>query len=734
MAVAKDAVFTDADQGAEIEDLRRNTLNTLIYLLPALGWLWLYVALRQGWDPALNLIPLVALSLVAVGTYWLGQRRHDLSCWCFLLGLLGVNAFLIFRHPLFATMAFGILLILLANALADAVGAVVVTALLIFVNVLFKRFSPVGDAMGSLADQAIALSILALAASWLVTRPLRRATTYALVGWSRARTTLLELRERQGELYGTVRSLEEAIRRIEHMNNELLVARREAEAARALKARFVSTVSHEMRSPLNLVLGFSKLMALSPESYGQPLPQPYRADVYSIYRNCEHLVALIDDILDLSQIEAQRLPLLKDMVDLHEDVLKKALEALQPLIERKGLSLKTDLTPTLPPVLVDPVRIRQVVLNLLTNAVRLTERGVIEVRTTLQERLVLISVIDSGPGIPADELPGLFREFHQISISETRYEGGSGLGLSISKYLVELHGGEIWVESEMGRGTTFTFSLPLSSAGVASGGLLQTNDVRNLFHRQPSCLIVHDDLGVMRLLVRHLADYHVVGAAPGTDIASLVTELCPVAVLTTPRMRLSVRRELASIGSSLPILTCALPQASGQESLQGVLGYVLKPVTPDMVYAFVKQVEQDDKLTVLLVDDEPDAVRLLERMLTALPHPYTVLKAYDGFQALSMMEAQVPDIVFLDLLMPEMDGRTVLERMRKDERLTGVPVVIVSGQDWIEESATLGRFLAVECEEPVRLAEGMRYLLVMLDGLAAMTSTAGFPPAASRDR
>jgi len=239
-------------------------------------------------------------------------------------------------------------------------------------------------------------------------------------------------------------------------------------------------VSHELRGPLNLILGFSRLMALSPERYGEPLPGAYRADVATIYRNSRHLSDLIDDILDLSQIEAERLPLAKERVDLEEEVVKEAAEFVHPLAERKGLTLTLRLAGTLPAVMVDRVRLRQVVLNLLTNAVRFSEKGEITLRTERQRERVLVSVQDSGPGIDADQLPRLFQEFSQAQPAERREVRGSGLGLAISKQLVELHGGEIWVQSTRGVGSTFSFTVPLSEADAYIGRTVHTGP------RQPS--------------------------------------------------------------------------------------------------------------------------------------------------------------------------------------------------------------------------------------------------------
>ena len=721
MSATANAAYSSADLGAEVQGLRRDTLKILIFFPPVVGWIWFYTAVVRGLPTNIQFAPLLVLLLVYLGASKLIKRRYDWACWLFLLGMLAVDFFLVTQSPSLATMAFGMLIILLACALVPTQGAVIVTALAMAAAILAKHYHAADGAVAELVAQANVLYLLTLAVSWLVTRPLRTATTIALASWEQTRRALLELRERRGELYGTVRSLEEALRRIEHTNNELLVARREAEAARALKARFASTVSHEMRSPLNLILGFSKLMALSPESYGEPLPQPYRADAYCVYRNCEHLVSLVDDILDLSQIEAQRLPLLKSLMNINSDVINDAVAAMGALIKRKGLDLQLELADDLPPLLADPARIRQVVLNLLANAVRFT-KGTITLRTCRQGERILVSVKDSGPGIPSSDMPKLFREFHQLSVTETRYEGGSGLGLAICKYLVELHSGEIWAQSVVGQGTTFTFSLPLTHDEALPGGLVATDDVRRAGNPHPICLIVHDDPGIMRLLVRHLEGYHMVGTAPGEGIGALVEDLRPAAILTSPELRPVLQAELRRAAADLPIVDCALPRPSAHAALRGVVGYILKPIVPDMVQAFIKRVDGSRELVVLLVDDEPDAVRLLERMLTALPRPYRILKAYNGLQALAVMREQLPDIVFLDLVMPEMEGHEVLATMQADPRLAAVPVVVISGQDWIEQSVVLGQTFRLSWQAPVDLDRGVHCLQALLDGLAAAES------------
>ncbi|MCD6520805.1 MAG: response regulator, partial [Anaerolineae bacterium] len=559
---------------------------------------------------------------------------------------------------------------------------------------------------------------LTLAASWLMDRPLKTSAEWAVSGWARAHASLAEARQRRAELYRALRALEEATYRIERMNNELLLAQREAEEARALKARFVATVSHELRGPLNLILGFAKLMALSPESYGQPLPPAYRADVDAIYRNAQHLVSLVDDVLELSQIEAQRLALLKDRIDLETDVVEKVVRIVQPLVERKGLYLRKELAGNLPWILADPVRLRQALLNLLTNAVRFTEKGGITVRTSLQDGQILVSVADTGPGIAREDIPKLFKEFHQVHRPKGEKEKGSGLGLSISKHLIELHGGKIWVESERGRGTTFYFTVPLLGERSSQEGLLHIKESWQLPQGPETCLVVHENPEVVRLLARHMEGYRIVGLPDEKEVPKLVEKLHPKAIITTRPLAPKVRQRLASLPYDVPVISCAMPRLGSGGSLKGILGYLVKPIMPEALVAVMRKVERDGETRVLLVDDDPDAVRLLERMLLALPRPYEIWKAYDGAQALEVMREVLPDIVLMDLVMPGMDGREAIRQMRADERLSRIPVVIISARGWSDKETVVHSPIVVSYRRPMNIARAARCFQSVLSELA----------------
>jgi signal transduction histidine kinase/CheY-like chemotaxis protein len=643
------------------------------------------------------------------------RRRPETACWLLLPALVVAQALFVAHYPGSEVLAFGLLGIVLLGPVLGAWQAIVAAMLLwgVGVGLLLDR--------GALAPtqllSSLALYALCTGAVWLAGRSLRVAVSWALTGWQRAQDMLEEARERRGELYRVLRALEEATYRIERMNNELILARSEAEEARAAKARFVSTVSHEIRGPLNLILGFSRLMALSPERYRAPLPAEYRADVVTIYRNSQHLSSLVDDILDLSQIEAERLPLIKDRMDLETEVLGEAAQIVEPLMQRKGLTLTLDLHGDLPPLLIDGVRIRQVALNLLTNAARFTDSGGVTVKTRLEQERVVVSVRDTGPGIPQENLAQLFKAFQQLPTPERSVDKGSGLGLSISKQLVELHGGEIWIESRMGAGpdtgTTVSFSLPLPGFAIAASGAIRQEARGRVAVDKDHVVVIHQDAVMVKTLGRYLEGYQVIGLPNAREVRAVIEELHPRAIIAAQGATRELEDALGGLAYDVPLIECALPRvASGAH--EGILGYLVKPVSGEMLAAVIKQVPWDGELTILLVDDDPDALRLIEMMLSALPHPYRICKAYEGAQALEIMAEVTPDLVLVDLLMPGMGGEDLIAHMQADERLAQVPVVIVSARDWSEEALTVGLPLAVHRRRALPLSDAAQCLLALL--------------------
>lgn len=708
--------LSEPDLRTEIERLRRDLLPTFLVGILAVAWLWFgrVVMAFDSWDLGPNVLPSAILCAGVGLAFWLRASHHDMATWVAVLGLVLAQALLVLQHPESLAGAFGVLAVLASQALLGAWQGALVLALCVFGNAWARAQAPtMGPSSAGDPVQEGALLVLTWACAWLATRPLQSAVGWALTGWDKARRALAETRERRAEIYRILRALEEATYRVERMNNELVVARREAEIARALKSRFSATLSHELRAPLNLILGFSSMMVLSPERYGEPLPSAYLADIDTIYRNSLHLSALVDDVLDLSQIEAEKLPLLKERVDLESEVIVPVVQSVLPLAQRKGLYLRHEGQSHLPAV-VDPARLRQVLLNLVNNALRFTERGGITLHTAVQQGSLVISVRDTGTGIAADDIPRLFQEFNQLQLTDVRTQAGTGLGLSISKHLVELHGGRIWAESAKGIGSTFHVSLPLAADELPE--LTVPTPARpHVPGDTNTCLVVHESADFVRRLGRYLRDYSVLGLASASDLLSTVEHLHPRAILTDSGRCAAVQEALQSGGQNVPVLACQLPAAGGSWAERGVLAYLVKPLSEDVLRAVLAGAGALSEPSVLLVDDEPDAVRLLERMLVGVARPSRIVRAYTAAQALEALQRMEPDLAFIDLMLPDGSGEQIIEQMRANPRLAKVQVVIVSGQDAAGQQQALGTPLCVYSRRALDMDEASQCLHALLD-------------------
>ncbi len=555
-----------------------------------------------------------------------------------------------------------------------------------------------------------------VAGAWMVVgvlfatdRQVHEAVVWSSAYVMRARELLEQARDRKAELAQALEDLAQANRQLALANERTAALRLAAEEAQKAKTDFVARVSHEFRTPLNMIIGLVSLMIETPERYSEDLAPDIQEDLAIVHRNCEHLSSMIDDVLDLTRVEAGRLTLHRELVDL-AGVISGALVVVRPLLERKGLYLQVDVPSDLPQVYCDRVRIRQVVLNLVSNAARFTTEGGITVRVVRQAQDVVIGVTDTGPGIPAENVQRMFEPFYQVPDAR-QGRSGSGLGLSICKQCVELHGGRIWLESQVGAGTTFFVQLPILPAEQKAA--LPSQWIREdwLWHEQAfrgaqaaatekltrPRVLVCDESGVLYPQLTRYSD--AVEFVDTRDVSQVLDQLqqCPahavLANVASPQELGPLIDEAKRLIPLTPVIACSVPSPTQRAVASGARGYLTKPVNRAGLEGAIRAAGGAVK-RVLLVDDDRELLQLLTRTLLACDGTLQVDVAASGKEALEALGKVLPDLVLLDVVLPDLSGWQVLEAMKQDERTSGVPTFIVSAQDPAER-ASASQFLHV---------------------------------------
>jgi signal transduction histidine kinase/CheY-like chemotaxis protein len=580
----------------------------------------------------------------------------------------------------------------LAAALISLMGSAITATGTSLLLVLAPRLTNVEPDQGALIVALIAIWFI-FGLIYVIYYLVYRLTQASWEHFERAQGLLEEARDRQAERQQALEDLAHANLQLTRLNIVAQGLRQAAEDARLAKEQFVANVSHELRTPLNMIVGFSEMILQTPDMYGAPLPSALQVDLEVIYRNARHLAELIDDVLDLSQIESGQMAISREAVSFRE-IVEAATLAVRPLYESKALYLDAEMPQDLPAVFCDRTRIREVLLNLLSNAGRFTERGGVRVRVVREPDSLLVSVADTGPGIAAPDMSKLFRPFQQLDGSARRRYGGTGLGLSISKRFIEMHGGEIWVESQVGKGTRFSFRLPLEPPAPLREdfsrwlvpGWEYMQRTRPSTAPQPAVrprfVVLEEGEALRRLVARYLDGVEVV---PVRTLDAALAELAesPGQALLVNDVALNggLQRFCATdLPYDIPVIACSVPEAHQAARVPGTLDYLIKPVSRDMLLAALDRLDAPPK-SVLIVDDEPEALRLFRQMLISAGRGYRVLRAQDGREALHALRTHRPDVMLLDLVMPHMDGFQLLEAKRQDPELRDIPTLVVSARD-----------------------------------------------------
>ncbi len=443
-----------------------------------------------------------------------------------------------------------------------------------------------------------------------------------------------------------------------------------------IKSQFLANMSHELRTPLNSIIGFSRVIL---KGIDGPISELQQQDLSAIYNSGQHLLGLINDILDLSKIEAGKMELAFDDINL-ADTVKSVMSTAIGLVKDKSVELRQEVPPDLPLVRADPMRIRQILLNLISNAAKFTEHGSITVMAEIQmnpagQAEFLVKVTDTGPGIALEDQAKLFQPFSQVDDSPTRKTGGTGLGLSISNALVQMHGGRIGVESEVGAGSTFFFTLPLQrpQQKAAEGSRV--------------ILSIDDDPTNIDLYERYLTSqgYEVVAVTEPAKAVQKAAEVKPFAItldIMMPGMDgWQVLNELKANPDThdIPVIVCSILDEENKGFSLGATDYLVKPIMEEDLIQAINRLNPDGNIReVLIIDDSADDLRMISKMLSSDGRFKTVL-AQGGKAGWETLSRNTPQAVILDLFMPDMNGFTILEKLQSAPELRSIPVIIVSG-------------------------------------------------------
>ena len=512
---------------------------------------------------------------------------------------------------------------------------------------------------------------------------------------------LEQIQEREGALRKVQNELEQRVQertaQLANANKELDLRNREVERATQLKSKFLASMSHELRTPLNAIVGFSDLLA---EQTAGQLNDKQKRFVNHIKQGSAHLLQLINDILDLSKIEAGLLELHCESFQVNE-ALPEVLSTIRPLAMAKQITVHHKLAIDLA-VYADRVRFKQILYNLLSNAVKFTPKdGRIDIDCYEHEDAVCISVADTGIGIRAEDQKLVFEEFRQVEGSGANTQQGTGLGLAITKRLVEQQGGKISLESELGKGSRFIVTLPLASetrsqqlpAAVSPVSAIAPSTAL----RNPLILVVDDELSARELLTNYLSPaYRVATAESGAEASEKAKRLRPDAIILDVLMAsgngfetlVALRKQPET--ANLPIIILSIIDQKEVGFALGATDYLVKPIRkPLLLETICKYVPPytDDDSAILLVDDDVKTLELLEETLRSAG--YETQSVQTGARALEVLSSKLVGAVLLDLLMPGMDGFQVIRHIRDRETLRNLPIFVMTGKNLSSEEIAL---------------------------------------------
>jgi PAS domain S-box-containing protein len=509
------------------------------------------------------------------------------------------------------------------------------------------------------------------------------------------------------------KQMEEALqKKMEELEN----AYSELQKIDEMKDSFLSTVSHELRTPLTSIKGFAEILL----SYEEDR-ETQKEFLNIINEESERLTRLIDDLLDLARLESGRQEWVTDRIAI-TDIITQAVHAVHSLVTQKRLNIQTDLASDLPYYAGDKDRLIQVVTNLLSNAIKFTpEEGEIKVKAELVKdtqskkpvEAIRVSVSDTGIGIEAKNQEAVFERFKQVGDTMTDKPKGTGLGLPICKEIVEYYKGRMWVESEPGKGSTFYFTLPLDKKVKAEAP--EPQEIREAVAPKvgKTILVVDDEDHVRRFLSHEFTKrgYRVFEATNGHEAISLAREQLPDLITLDVLMPEIDGYDATAIlkndeeTKDIPILIISVIEDKQKAFHLGANDYLTKPFKIGMVMEKISKLLRKAQKTVLVVDDDKALVKSLKYKLEK--RGISTYVAYNGKEALQVVHQTPPNLILLDIIMPEMDGYEVMSRLKRNQKTAPIPVIVLTG---VEIDGGRVKALSLGADDYVTKSDGLNKL------------------------
>jgi signal transduction histidine kinase/DNA-binding response OmpR family regulator len=450
------------------------------------------------------------------------------------------------------------------------------------------------------------------------------------------------------------------------------------------KSIFLASMSHELRTPLNAILGFSELLMDSGKE--QFTPETKHRFLEQIHSSGKHLLGLINDILDLSKIEAGQMELRLQTVNIAE-VVDQVRSTVEPLADQKNITVKVAES-SAGTIEADPGKVKQMLLNLVSNGVKFTpEGGTVTMKATRLADSVELSVADTGIGIKKEDFDRVFREFQQLDAGVGRQQPGTGLGLTLTRRFANLHGGDVRLESDAGKGSVFTITLPLTVRKAPVAARPTITERKPVADSRPLVLVVEDDPAAAELLIRQIdrAGFRTQVARTGNQALAEARTQKPAAItldILLPDLDgWEVLNRLKQDGatSNIPVVVVSVVDNPELGMALGALDYFVKPVSAnELMSRLAKFKLGPDRANVLVVDDEQPNRDWLRRILE--PAGFSVTLASGGQEAIDFARTNPPDLVMLDLMMPHVTGFDVVEALRAEESTRQVPIMVLTAK------------------------------------------------------